>query len=768
MPHQIAKEQPSEILNSSSNQNGKLQDKPPDIESSENESSLETSMPHGLDEANDIPSTIPFTQVKRTPYLSNDALQSRLSSSSPIGANKEFSCHSRGPGYPTPRIEQGSSVSQNNGSATDQHISMIEETVLPPGTLPEASKAPILPRNVGINSNLDQKRKASEIVLSPNVTKRRKAHKLDRVMSNLGITGRHVDPEDIGRQHRHEFFAHRKSMTAQSNSDGKDTTGNLCGSESGSTNSAQVINDVFPKSSTGSVIREDPNPPDEKAENLSEEKPTAVKTEPGVLAPLDVQTQVVTSETRTDNLDHNVPKESDVGRVHQAEIASSVIPSVETSTTACLPKTPDSVFDRFLITYPDYPGNSVQFAAICSRICALFHEDRMEHPSLWDDFIVRHRTEYPRYMSHCADEAVDPMPYERFYRSKVLQAKYVSPEGPVVTPVNIHEFQPLEPKHNASTTSGSSIGKFPRIATLNREGTESSADKFSRMATANLEETERSVGKLPRTATSNHEESESSFGKSPRIAAPNGEETESSVGKFSRMATSNREGTESTIGKFSRMATSNHAETERKSIEVIELSDHEDLSKPIEKANNRSMKDSKSKHVRRSLPWKNSGQVSDGESPNVKHIVSTPTAPVAKQPSSAKTSVFKEARQKATPVTPSAGKPSAGGEKTSSPLFLSRSPLINHHPPPKNRNSKPNEKRVERSNEMNLANDPHSPYNTWARNYQSITPGKGNSWCALVEKETQPKPKEKGNAKSQPKPKERGKPKPIDPFMFEL
>ena len=42
----------------------------------------------------------------------------------------------------------------------------------------------------------------------------------------------------------------------------------------------------------------------------------------------------------------------------------------------------DSVFDRFVTTCPDYSGNSVQFAAICSRICPSFQKDRMKHSSL--------------------------------------------------------------------------------------------------------------------------------------------------------------------------------------------------------------------------------------------------------------------------------------------------------------------------------------------------------------------------------------------------
>lgn len=748
--HQSPKEERSEIPHSSSNQDGKLQSKMSDIglSDSESESSLETSMPHGLDEANDVLSTMPFTQVNRTPYLSNDSLRSPLSSASPTGANKGYSRHSRGgtielrkshlskattdadrangvlntygagsyqelphsegmghAGYSKSRIDQGSFSKQGNSSATDQHISMIEETVLPPGTLPDASKNSIPPPNMGINSYLDQKRKASEPILSPNVTKRRKGLKLDREMSDLGTTGRKVDPEDIGRQLRQEFFAHRKSLTAQIDNDGKDAADILGGPKSASINFPQVINNILPESPTASVTRIDPNSLDETVEKFSSEKTfTALRTQPVVLAPqLDVQAQDTSIKTHTDSLDHNDPKGSDVGSVHRAEVAPSIIPSVEVSATACLPKTQHSVFDRFVMTYPDYSGNSVQFAAICSRIWTLFQKDRMEHPYLWDDFIMRHCTEYPQYMSQCVYEAVDPMPFERYYRSKILQPKYVSPTGPVVTPINIHEFQPHEPKQYTSTTRESSIGQAKYVSP-----------------------------------------------KGPVISPINIRELQPHEPKHNTSTTR-----ESSTCKFPPTATSSREETESKTNEVIEISDQSDSSKPKAK----SMGSSRPKQVRRSLPWKNSRQVPNGESPGIKQMVSNPIILVAKQGSSAKTSVFKEARQKATPVSPSAVKSSARGEKISNPLSqpgmrngaTSTPALNNHHPPSQTSNAK----LAKRPNDTNWANDPHSPYNKWARNYQAITPGKGNSYA-------------QGNA-SQPKPKNsQHKPKPFDPFVLEL
>ena len=105
---------------------------------------------------------------------------------------------------------------------------------------------------------------------------------------------------------------------------------------------------------------------------------------------------------------------------------------------------PLNLFDRFKIAYPQYPGNEGHFAAICRKIGLLIQTNTMEHPSLWDDFAVRHRTEYTQYLTQCNDDAVDPLPYERFYREKVPQTKYSCSSGLVLTRNSISSFLPPE------------------------------------------------------------------------------------------------------------------------------------------------------------------------------------------------------------------------------------------------------------------------------------------------------------------------------------
>lgn len=100
-----------------------------------------------------------------------------------------------------------------------------------------------------------------------------------------------------------------------------------------------------------------------------------------------------------------------------------------------------NIYYRFKSTYPNYRGTFSQFLAICKRITNLVELNRMEHQSLWDDFIIRHKTEYSDYLRRCVDIAEDPIPYEKFYRDEIDEPKFL---GRIVTRKTLHEISFLE------------------------------------------------------------------------------------------------------------------------------------------------------------------------------------------------------------------------------------------------------------------------------------------------------------------------------------
>ncbi len=96
----------------------------------------------------------------------------------------------------------------------------------------------------------------------------------------------------------------------------------------------------------------------------------------------------------------------------------------ETVTVAQENPVESDMFVRFKAQYPDYLGTREHFVGMCRRIHQLSQADRMEHKSLWDDFIIRHKTDYPEYCQRCMDAAEDAKPYERFYREEIDEPKY--------------------------------------------------------------------------------------------------------------------------------------------------------------------------------------------------------------------------------------------------------------------------------------------------------------------------------------------------------
>ena len=102
-----------------------------------------------------------------------------------------------------------------------------------------------------------------------------------------------------------------------------------------------------------------------------------------------------------------------------------------------------TMFDRFKTAYPTYPGNQKHFVAICGKIRNLLSNNRMEHPSLWDDFIVRHKIDYQQYMQRCAEDVEDPIRYEDFYRAEIEQPVYLKR---VITPKSLGEALSMDHK----------------------------------------------------------------------------------------------------------------------------------------------------------------------------------------------------------------------------------------------------------------------------------------------------------------------------------
>lgn len=900
------------------------------ISSSDSDSDLETVIPQGLDKGNNASlaystnhgqvSTAPnrsepILQDNRTPYVHPCSPEQLDSSASPTKPNKVMPHGSKkvdteSRSMPDARLavhilpapHDSVSPRQSVDEVVEQPISSIEETNFPPTSIEAATTIPSAVVAVSGNMEGGVKRKASEpVVLSPNVTKRRKPF-TNRAMSELRHRNHSADPGDIGRQHWYEFLARRKSETAQDN---KTRPFNNLGILNSATEQSSVAGDsskmqscvaesrVFPahvsadpilpesesKDSLGGdrAIPKDPQPnaptqdiveethlegayeaalkrfrsdnarePDTNMQDaISEDHdglpniqvsataylpeaqtrmvepissvPALVETTlsvPPVLAASQelrshskqvqsAEQSLVEGSAAPDKVDAVTESEAEKalsvnepvltrglvaeesGLVQGGSITTAPQSDQEALQTKSEPSSitqPLSLFDRYKATYPDYPGNSAQFAAICKRIGSLFRQDRMEHPSLWDDFVARHRIEYAQYLIECYDEAVDPIPYERFYRSRILQIKFSCPTGLVVTPSSIAEFLPPdapqqsdakkkdesrtnEDQHRlrSSTEIDASLSSESATAAGRSLSLDSNANHNIRLT--NVSETRRGIQNAEDANASKAKRS----GKIPsvnsstlykRSGSPSLVDREGLLRSDTRSSTAS-----SSAKKLSETPRDPEVIVKR---EVINLaSDSDDQRASVKPKPSKSQP--RAKEGRRSLPWKSPSQDKDARTP----ITPTPSL-IHHPPPSPSTSKVASSKDP-TGLFASFAK-AISPPKTKRSIPARNTSLVAKPQEPETRASratattgahsakKSTEKRAilagkpaKSSDQGAWTEDEHTPMKAFAKAYNSITPGKGNSYA----REAVPAMRTSKRAKT-------AEEKSFDPFRWEL
>ena len=153
-----------------------------------------------------------------------------------------------------------------------------------------------------------------------------------------------------------------------------------------------------------------------------------------------------------------------------------------------------SLLEKFKEQYPAYAGDDEHFWNMCNRINTLHAQDRMEHPSLWDDYIIRNQDEYREYLLKCAKNAEDPLSFDHFYRIEVSEPLYVKR---VVTAKSLEEALVLQGKEKMVPDSDRrSLMGTPQVAepmiAKHRKTTETTVNKHN--LDINREGSQRSTG----------------------------------------------------------------------------------------------------------------------------------------------------------------------------------------------------------------------------------------------------------------------------------
>ena len=193
--------------------------------------------------------------------------------------------------------------------------------------------------------------------------------------------------------------------------------------------------------------------PEKITETVLRQPIVATVEKPDLLLTQDLQSDLHSVSTKLEALS-NTETSQQTQRSGQAQTLPELMtPAMSVSdiqhTTSPKPNPPTAVdeaieeadvFTRFKKTYPEYNGTKEHFHGMCKKIDQLLRADRMEHRSLWDDFIIRHKTDYPTYLQRCVDNVEDAKSYERFYRDEIDGPRFTQR---IVQPGSLREIVPL-------------------------------------------------------------------------------------------------------------------------------------------------------------------------------------------------------------------------------------------------------------------------------------------------------------------------------------
>lgn len=83
-----------------------------------------------------------------------------------------------------------------------------------------------------------------------------------------------------------------------------------------------------------------------------------------------------------------------------------------------------SIFDTFKQAYPEYQGDITHFVNQCKQMYRHEMDDKMVPKWMWDDFLIRNRTDFKDYALQCMDAGEDPGPYIRYYKDHIQKTIY--------------------------------------------------------------------------------------------------------------------------------------------------------------------------------------------------------------------------------------------------------------------------------------------------------------------------------------------------------
>ncbi|KAJ5500270.1 hypothetical protein N7453_009321 [Penicillium expansum] len=76
-----------------------------------------------------------------------------------------------------------------------------------------------------------------------------------------------------------------------------------------------------------------------------------------------------------------------------------------------------TIYEKFCNDYSLYSGDFAHFTEMCSKLQTMRQRGQLQRSFLWDDFVIQHLEEYPRYFTESASQESKPLVYEDFFCS---------------------------------------------------------------------------------------------------------------------------------------------------------------------------------------------------------------------------------------------------------------------------------------------------------------------------------------------------------------
>ena len=149
----------------------------------------------------------------------------------------------------------------------------------------------------------------------------------------------------------------------------------------------------------------------------------------------------------------------------RSQLNVKCVASVGTSSIS--PQTNNLVYTKFRDEYMDYTGDLKHFIGICRMLSRSHKAGTAQHRSLWDDFMIKHFTDYGPYLISCHAASEDPIPYEQYYRDRVDEPCH---NKRILTPESLREALESNGRSSSATSVGVADIRSSNFRTSNEFG----------------------------------------------------------------------------------------------------------------------------------------------------------------------------------------------------------------------------------------------------------------------------------------------------------